>query len=120
MTQVASKEQHLRKQLGNDVAVYHLYREGHPYATVAVQKCGVCRVNRAYAYCSWQDNFEKRIGRVIALQRLQAAIPATVAEYKCIYKGRDCPVGKGSPVYEADAYMTDRERRIFYGDRRVQ
>lgn len=99
------------------IAVYYLYsqypEERIPYATVAVEEREDGLVNRAYAYCSYKDQFNKKIGRQIALQRLYALQPSTVRRFGGALRSADSPAGWGSAICEIGCPMISRELRIF-------
>lgn len=99
------------------IAVYYLYsqypEERVPYATVAVEEREDGLVNRAYAYCSFKDQFNKKVGRQIALQRLYALQPSTVRRFGGALRSSDSPACWGSAICEVGCPMTSRELRIF-------
>lgn len=47
-------------------------KNGHPYGVVAFEYTNDGKVNRAISICSDEDQFNKRIGKQIALARLEA------------------------------------------------
>lgn len=59
---------YLRKNLGD-----HNTKKGHPVGVVAIRNNGDGTVNRGVAICSVKDNFNKKIGRGLAFQRLKLA-----------------------------------------------